>query len=58
MKEYYLGKAVTDTVVTKQVDGVPHRVLDTELVDELESARGKVWALPRALPQRVARSTS
>src|SRR4029453_11434506 len=48
VKDYYLGKTVTDTVVTKQIDGVPHRMLDTELVEEVESARGKVWALPRA----------
>ncbi len=49
VKQYYLGKAVADTVVTKQVDGVPHRVLSTPLVDELESGRGRVLALPRAL---------
>ena len=49
VKQFYLGKAVTDTVVTTQVDGVPHRVLHTDLVDELESGRGRVWALPRAL---------
>ncbi|HEX4531538.1 MAG TPA: nitronate monooxygenase family protein [Acidimicrobiia bacterium] len=48
VKDYYLGKTVTDTVVTTQIDGVPHRMLDTELVDEVESGRGKVWALPRA----------
>jgi NAD(P)H-dependent flavin oxidoreductase YrpB (nitropropane dioxygenase family) len=48
VKDYYLGRAVTDTVVTKQIDGVPHRMLDTELVEEVESGRGKVWALPRA----------
>ena len=27
MKRYYLERAVTDTVVTTQIDGVPHRVL-------------------------------
>jgi NAD(P)H-dependent flavin oxidoreductase YrpB (nitropropane dioxygenase family) len=48
VKDNYLGRAVTDTVVTKQIDGVPHRMLDTPLVEEVESARGKVWALPRA----------
>jgi NAD(P)H-dependent flavin oxidoreductase YrpB (nitropropane dioxygenase family) len=36
VKDFYLSKAVTDTVVTTQVDGVPHRVLRTELVDRLE----------------------
>jgi NAD(P)H-dependent flavin oxidoreductase YrpB (nitropropane dioxygenase family) len=49
VKHFYLGKAVTDTVVTTQVDGVPHRVLHTDLVDDLESARGRLWALPRAV---------
>jgi NAD(P)H-dependent flavin oxidoreductase YrpB (nitropropane dioxygenase family) len=40
VKEHYLSKSVTDTVVTKQVDGVPHRVLRSDLVDALESAGG------------------
>ncbi len=38
VKELYLSKSVTDTVVTKQVDGVPHRVLRSELVETLEDA--------------------
>ena len=49
VKQFYLGKTVTDTVVTTQVDGVPHRVLHTDLVDSLESGRGRIWAFPRAL---------
>jgi NAD(P)H-dependent flavin oxidoreductase YrpB (nitropropane dioxygenase family) len=48
VKDYYLGRTVTDTTVSKQVDGVPHRVLNTPLVNELESGRGKLLALPRA----------
>ena len=48
VKTYYLGKTVTDTVVSKQVDGVPHRVLRTDLVNTLESTGGRLWALPRA----------
>jgi NAD(P)H-dependent flavin oxidoreductase YrpB (nitropropane dioxygenase family) len=36
VKAAYLSKTVTDTVVTTQVDGVPHRVLRTPLVEELE----------------------
>ena len=48
VKDYYLSKTVTDTTVSKQVDGVPHRVLNTDLVNELESGRGKLLALPRA----------
>jgi len=39
VKQVYLGKGVTDTVVTREVDGMPHRVLRTELVDELEKSR-------------------
>lgn len=38
VKRHYLTKSVADTVVTKQVDGVPHRVLRSDLVDALESA--------------------
>jgi NAD(P)H-dependent flavin oxidoreductase YrpB (nitropropane dioxygenase family) len=48
VKEYYISKGVLDTVVSVQVDGVPHRVLRTDLVDQLESSRGKFLALPRA----------
>src|SRR3954465_14642771 len=39
VKQVYLGKGVTDTVVTREVDGMPHRVLRTDLVDELEKSR-------------------
>ncbi|HWC33447.1 MAG TPA: nitronate monooxygenase [Mycobacteriales bacterium] len=38
VKQHYLTKSVADTVVTKQVDGVPHRVLRSDLVEALESA--------------------
>jgi NAD(P)H-dependent flavin oxidoreductase YrpB (nitropropane dioxygenase family) len=38
VKRYYLGRTVADTVVTTRIDGVPHRVLRTEFVDELEKA--------------------
>lgn len=48
VKQYYLTRSVTDTVVTTQVDGVPHRVLRTDLVNSLESTGGRLWALPRA----------
>jgi NAD(P)H-dependent flavin oxidoreductase YrpB (nitropropane dioxygenase family) len=48
VKRYYLERAVTDTVVTRRVDGMPHRVLRTELVEHLEHA-GRLTALPRAL---------
>ena len=44
VKQVYLGKGVDGTVVSRQVDGMPHRVLRTELVDALESG-----SAPRAL---------
>ncbi len=47
VKDVYLSKAVTETVVTTQVDGVPHRVLRTSFIDELEKS-GRVAALVRA----------
>ena len=47
IKQIYLSKAVGDTVVSTRVDGVPHRVLRTEFVDELEKA-GPVSSLPKA----------
>lgn len=52
VKRYYLERAVTDTVVTARIDGVPHRVLRTELVDELERTNA-VTSLPRALRNAV-----
>ncbi|MGZ6912112.1 MAG: NAD(P)H-dependent flavin oxidoreductase [Acidimicrobiia bacterium] len=48
VKQRYLEATVTDTVVTKQVDGHPQRVIRTELVDHLEGA-GRLTALPRSL---------
>jgi NAD(P)H-dependent flavin oxidoreductase YrpB (nitropropane dioxygenase family) len=52
VKRLYLDKTVTDTVVTTQVDGVPHRVLRTELVERLEKT-GPVTSLPRAIANAV-----
>jgi len=48
VKDVYLTKTVQDTVVTPEVDGVPHRVLRTELVEALVSS-GPVRRLVRAL---------
>ncbi len=53
VKQTYLEKAVTDTVVTTQVDGVPHRVLHSELVERLEHT-GPVTSLPRAVRNAFA----
>jgi len=47
VKQVYLGKTLTDTVVTTRVDGVPHRVLRSPLVDGLERA-GSLPGLARA----------
>src|ERR1043165_8676263 len=38
VKQAYLAKGLTDTVVTTAVDGLPHRVLRTELVERLEGS--------------------
>jgi NAD(P)H-dependent flavin oxidoreductase YrpB (nitropropane dioxygenase family) len=40
VKQVYLASGVADTVVTTQVDGVPHRVLRTAFVERLEAAAG------------------
>jgi NAD(P)H-dependent flavin oxidoreductase YrpB (nitropropane dioxygenase family) len=36
VKQLYLERGLTDTVVTAKVDGMPHRMLRTALVEELE----------------------
>ena len=38
VKRLYLERGLTDTVVTAKVDGMPHRMLRTELVEELEES--------------------
>ncbi|GIH06215.1 2-nitropropane dioxygenase [Rhizocola hellebori] len=53
VKEVYLGKGLTDTLVTTRVDGVPHRVLKTPFVDTLERS-GRVAGLARALRNAMA----
>jgi len=53
VKDVYLTKSVTDTVVTTEVDGVPHRVLRTELVERLQRS-GSVRALARAAQNAIA----
>src|SRR4051812_49031675 len=47
VKRVYLAAGVTDTVVTRRLDGVPHRVLATETVRRLEGS-GPVTGLARA----------
>ncbi len=52
VKRVYLAQGLAGTVVTERVDGLPHRVLRTELVDKLEDTgrvRGTIQALRNAL---------
>jgi NAD(P)H-dependent flavin oxidoreductase YrpB (nitropropane dioxygenase family) len=68
VKQLYLAARLDGTVVTTRVDGVPHRVLRTTLVDHLEGARARTgagaqveatrWGAPRraAAVIRAARS--
>ncbi|GLZ31768.1 2-nitropropane dioxygenase [Lentzea sp. NBRC 105346] len=48
VKQAYLQRDLTGTVVTTRVDGLPHRVLRTSLVDQLEQS-GRVRGLVRAV---------
>jgi NAD(P)H-dependent flavin oxidoreductase YrpB (nitropropane dioxygenase family) len=48
VKAAYLERSVTDTIRTAQVDGVPHRVLRTELTERLDRT-GPISGLPRAV---------
>jgi len=47
VKQEYLQRGLSDTVVSTKVDGMPHRVLRTELVEALESG-SRVRALTAA----------
>ncbi len=48
IKDIYLGRKVTDTVVTTQIDGYPNRVLRTAFIDRLERTNA-LTSLPRAI---------
>jgi NAD(P)H-dependent flavin oxidoreductase YrpB (nitropropane dioxygenase family) len=48
VKQVYLEKSVTDTLVTTQVDGVPHRVLRTDFTERLDRG-SSITSLPRAV---------
>jgi NAD(P)H-dependent flavin oxidoreductase YrpB (nitropropane dioxygenase family) len=48
VKARYLAATVRDVTVTRAVDGLPHRMLRTELVDALEGA-GRTRSLARAV---------
>lgn len=53
VKARYLAATVRDVTVTRAVDGLPHRMLRTDLVGSLESA-GRVRALLRAARHAAA----
>lgn len=48
VKQAYLGRDLNGTVVTTRVDGLPHRVLRSDLVERLERS-GRVGGLGRAV---------
>ncbi len=48
VKRVYLAAGLDGTVVTRRVDGVPHRVLRTTIVDHLEGMRAGTRAGTRA----------
>ena len=51
VKQEYLSRGLQDTTVSRKVDGMPHRVLDTELVTSLEHSgnlRGLIAAARNA----------
>lgn len=47
IKQIYLRTPVTDTVVTRAIDGAPQRVIRTAMIESLE--KSKLTAFPRAL---------
>jgi NAD(P)H-dependent flavin oxidoreductase YrpB (nitropropane dioxygenase family) len=53
VKRVYLAAGLDGTVVTRRVDGVPHRVLRTTMVDQLV-ARGRGAALVRSARSAAA----
>jgi NAD(P)H-dependent flavin oxidoreductase YrpB (nitropropane dioxygenase family) len=53
VKQVYLAAGLDGTVVTTRVDGVPHRVLRTTLVDQLDRA-GRLTGLLRAARSAAA----
>ena len=48
VKKAYLGTGVTGTIVTTKIDGAPHRVIRTELVEQMDTA-SPVTAVPKAV---------
>jgi NAD(P)H-dependent flavin oxidoreductase YrpB (nitropropane dioxygenase family) len=48
VKQRYLAASLDDTVVTKKVDGMPHRMLRTELVEQVEGGSSIRRLIPTA----------
>lgn len=48
VKKQYLGTPVTGTLVTTKIDGAPHRVIRTKLVDQMDGASA-ITAVPKAV---------
>ncbi|MEV7039734.1 nitronate monooxygenase [Amycolatopsis sp. NPDC051061] len=53
VKRVYLEQGLTGTVVTRRVDGLPHRVLRTDLVEKLEHT-GRLRGLAQAARNALA----
>ena len=54
VKQVYLAAGLDGTVVTRRVDGVPHRVLRTTMVDQLERREGRLGGLVRSARNAAA----
>ena len=48
VKQRYLAAGLDDTVVTRKVDGMPHRMLRTDLVEQVEGSAGVRRLVPTA----------
>ncbi|MEV7398199.1 nitronate monooxygenase [Aeromicrobium sp. NPDC092404] len=48
VKQRYLAASLDDTVVTRKVDGMPHRMLRTDLVEQVEAGAGLRRLVPTA----------
>lgn len=48
VKKQYLGTPVTGTLVTTKIDGAPHRVIRTDLVEQMDGA-SRITAVPKAI---------
>jgi NAD(P)H-dependent flavin oxidoreductase YrpB (nitropropane dioxygenase family) len=53
VKRIYLERSVADTIVTTEIDGVPQRVLRTQVIESL-ARRGRVPRLAQALQNAIA----